>query len=525
MATKRPKQTEPQREEALRPTYVPAKELPIFGTTDFDRVNLVKRALSELESGVFNAASQLVDAMGRDDRLEAVVQQRIEALGGIPFSMRPADDKNPRAAEVAEEAKAQWESFAPSPARTELLTWALYLGVGLGQNVWTQQDGKWVPTLKVWHPRYVRFDWDSRTVKVVTADFGEVTITPGDGQWVLLTPYGFERGWMKGLVRSVAIPWLIRQFALRDWARYSEVHGQPIKKAIVPKGAKDADKERFAQQVALLASQSVIRLEQQQAGTNQEKFDIELVEALGRSDEGFDRLIARCDTALAIRVLGQNLTTEVKGGSFAAASVHEKIYQRKLAFDAQELSGCLREQQLKPWARFNYGDAELAPWPTYDTEPPEDLAKRAASYKALGEGLRALQDANVPVDVVAEAERFGVQMTASEATPAPKPKDAEPSALRAAMALLARSTPTGETRGQAYADALASTARNRAAEVLAPDVDALLSVVESAESYEDLQARLLALYEGMSPEALALLTEKTLLLAQLAGMNAIREDL
>lgn len=528
MATKRPKQTPATRQAApseyATPTaIVPAKELPIFGTTDFDRVSLVKRALEELESGVFTMASMLVDAMGRDDRVEAVVQQRLDALGGLPFSMRPAKDGDAKADEAAAQALALWESIAPGPARTELLSWALWLGVGLGQNVWEERGGDWVPVLKVWHPRYVRFDWDSRTVRVVTADTSEVVVTPGDGQWVLFTPYGLERGWMKGLVRSLAIPWLIRQFALRDWARYSEVHGQPIKKAIVPTSAKDPAKERFARDVALLASQSTVLLERQKTGQSEEAFDIQLLEAMGRSDEGFDRLIARCDTAMAVRVLGQNLTTEASSGTYALGSVHERVSLRKMCFDASSLSDCLRAQTLGPWARFNYGSAELAPWPTYDTTPPEDLGARATSYKSLGEGLAALQKAGVPVDVVAEAERFGVSLSATQALP--PTQEEKPAALRAALALLERGAPTGEHRGQAYADALASTARSRATDVLSGDLDALLSLVDSAESYEGLQARLLALYRDMDPTELALLTERTLLLSQLAGMNAVRENL
>jgi len=510
-----------KRARAERPQIIPAKELPIFGTTDFDRVSLVKHALAELEAGVFTLASQLVDAMGRDDRLEAVVQQRIEALGGLPFSMLAAAGGAAKAEEAAKAASAQWECMAPSASRAEMLHWALFLGLGLGQNVWAEKDGQWVPALKVWHPRYVRYDWGTRTLRVVTAE-GERAVTPGDGEWVVLMPYGTERGWMKGLVRSLAIPWLVRQFALRDWARYSEVHGQPIKKAIVPKSAQEKDKRAFVEQLALMASQSVIRLEQQQNGTTQEKYDLELVEAVAQSDQGFDRLISRCETAYAVRVLGQNLTTEVKEGSRAAASVHERVSLRKMAFDATSTTGCLREQQLKPWARFNYGDAELAPWPTYDTTPPEDLSARATSYKTLGEGLAALQKAGAPVDVVAECERFGVALSASKSAP-PAPEKSE--ATRAALALLAGAEAAGEQRGQAYADALATLATSRASAVLKKDREALLSMLDGAESFDDVQAGLLRVYEGMNAEELALLTERVLLLAPLAGMNAVREDL
>ncbi len=43
-------------------------------------VSQVRSALRSLEDGDFSDAAQLVDAMGRDDRLTAVLQTRINAL-------------------------------------------------------------------------------------------------------------------------------------------------------------------------------------------------------------------------------------------------------------------------------------------------------------------------------------------------------------------------------------------------------------------------------------------------------------
>ncbi|UAW08043.1 hypothetical protein [Myxococcus phage Mx4 ts27htf-1hrm-1] len=545
-------QQESSKREYERPAAVQATELPIFGTTNFDRVNMVRMALAELETGHFALASALVDAMGRDDRLEAVVQQRIEALGGLPFALQSSEEGQAKADDAAKAATVLWPQIASGPARNELLHWGLFLGVALGQNVWTVEDGRWVPRLKVWHPRYLRYDWTERAYFVVVNEGTERRVTPGDGEWVLFTPYGAERGWMRGFVRSLAILYLTRQFCLRDWSRYSEVHGQPIKKAVVPKGAQEEAKARFRDQVARLANESTVMLVRQKSGDIEENFDIQLLEALGRSDEGFDRLIARCDAGMAIRVLGQNLTTEVKGGSFAATSVHERVAQRKLAFDAESLSPCLREQVLMPWAAFNFGDSRLAPHPTYDTKPPEDLAARGKSYKDLGEGLQALQKAGMPVDVVAEGERFGVHMTSTkplerapkedpdaevEDVPAdpdgegegeglsrrPRRKVPSAAALRGALALLA-TAPTPAERGQGYADRLAGNSAGQAVGVLADDLQAVLDAVEGAETPEALRTRLVQLYGSMRPDALAALTERAYLLAQLAGRLAVQED-
>jgi phage gp29-like protein len=67
---------------------------------------------------------------------------------------------------------------------------------------------------------------------------------------------------MEGLIRSLAIPWLFRQFGYRDWDRYNEVHGIPIRAIIEPSEWDDEDKKQALCEVAMLASEWIIRLPQ-----------------------------------------------------------------------------------------------------------------------------------------------------------------------------------------------------------------------------------------------------------------------
>lgn len=523
----------PQKQEYERPVMIPAKELPLFGSTDFDRVAKVRRALASLAVGLFSEAAVLVDAMGQDDRIEAVVQQRLEALGGLHFEMQPAAGFGAAGDNAAAVALASAPVMLDEATLSELRMWGLWLGVGIAQKVWDTSGPVWTAKLKVWHPRYLRYDWSTRSFKVMT-ETGEVEVQPASAEWVLYTPFGTERPWMRGLVRSLSIPFLIRQFCLRDWSRYSEVHGLPIRKAIVPKSAPKEVKERYRNEVAALGAESTVLLERQKNGTTEEAFDLELVEAVGKSEEGFDKLIARCDTAYAVRVLGQNLTTEVKEGSRAAATVHDRVSLRKLAFDSTTLTSCLREQLYKPWAAFNFGNAELAPWPVWDATPPEDKASRAKTYKELGEGLQALQKTGMDVDVDAEAERFGVAVRGPAKRPPERAPEEDPDAEveepeDEAPAKLSRRRGRGRLstpgkRGEDYLDRLERNTMAQAAESLAVDLEAVLGAVEDATDGDDLKRRLVELYQGMDPEALTGLTRRAWLLAQLAGQTAIREQ-
>lgn len=84
---------------------------------------------------------------------------------------------------------------------------------------------------------------------------------------------------------------------------------------------------------------------------------------------------------------------------------------------------------------------------------------------------------------------------------------------------------SGFVQGQLYADAVADAARDRAASVLDPDVVAVLEAIDAGTSYDDIRARLLKTYRGMSPDQLAKLTEAAFTMAELGGRHAINEDL
>lgn len=482
----------------------------------FDTVGAVRAALNELEEGVFLRASQLVDRMGRDDRIRAAMETRLRGLLGKQLSFEEQGDKRRKSSLVRELEQRFWD-WAPEATLGQLLRWGLFLGVGVGELVWDRGPRRWEPRLKVWHPEFLRWDWTKRCFIVTTQD-GEVDVEPGNGKWIVFTPYG-ERGWMLGLVRAIAVPWLIRQWAYRDWARYSEVHGLPIRKAMVPSSAAEEDKTKFFNSLKRLGSESTVLLPQGQ--TEQDtSFDLELVEAEANTWEGFDRLLARTETSIAIAVLGQNLTTEVQGGSRAAAQVHDEVRLDLVVSDAEQLSTALHTQVLQPWAEFNYGSAADAPWPKWDTEPPTDTKARAETLNSAADALNKLRSGGVPVDVEAYCEEFEVELLAGapiEDPPAPpQPGKADP----ADPEKLAQGGSTKD--GIRYADAIADEARQAAAAAIAPDLTTLLKAIDDATSLEELQAQLPGIFEAMDPTALAGVSAGSEQLAELAGRRAMR---
>ena len=462
----------------------------------------VRSAMALAEAGELRLAADLVQAMMGDDRVGGALGVRVRGLLGLPVSFEPASDRAlaKQAAELLDEAF--WQML-PEDALYEVYAWAVMLGVGLGEIVWDEEAGR--PRLKPWHPRFLRWDWERRRFELeVEGRVERLPVAPGDGKWVLILPYGEHRPWNHGLWRSIAFWWLLKQYAIQDWARFSEVHGSPIRAGKAKEGVDPKDRQAFAEDLANLARDTAIVLP--------EGFDLELVEAKSQSWETFRAEIERADTAMSIAILGQNLTTEVKGGSYAAAKVHEQVRRDLLAADAETLSTQLRPQFLEWWAEWELGEREAAPWPRWDAEPPTDRAERTQALQGLANALSVFLEAGVPVDVAALAEEFELPLTG------------EHRLIRLASGDRS-SEAKGFVQGQLYADAVADRLVQRAAEAERKAFGPVMRELEAAQSYDEVRAILMRHFREASPEEIARLAERALLMADLGGRYAVLRDL
>lgn len=500
------------------------REIPSYNWSEWQTVSAVKAAIRNLEHGLLDMAALVCEAMRRDDRLSGCLERRTQALPALPLQLEAGTGR--RAKQVMGLVEDNFENIFPDGVLSELQVWAVMLGIGSGQLLWETRDGMWWPRLRVWHPRFLSWRWDTRAWHVNTEEEAAVLVRPGDGQWVMFSLKALERAYMWGSMRHLYVPWMLRQWALRDWGRWSEVYGAPLRVATTPAAADEADKQRFIRELANLGTESVIRLPGSVDPLQQ--FKLELVEATSTGSDGFDRLITKAETSIAVALLGQNLTTEVKAGSYSAAQVHESIRAEILQADAQLLAKCLREQVLKPWAAYNFGDPELAPHLVWNTDPPEDKVATGAALKGLGEGIQALQAAGAKPDVDALLEAAGVPTTGPAEEPELEEEEAgedeDEAAPQPNAVARRRMKPSGALRGQLYADAVTDSAKAAGGRLVAADARKLLEVVMAATDFGDLRDRLVAAYGDMQPDALAEVMQRAMVMADLAGRVSALED-
>lgn len=393
----------PTTPERSRRLYLPVRPLSTWS------VDGVRSALRQHEDGDLRRSALLAEHMERNPRIFAALQTRVLGALGLPFELEVDEDADGRSGESVRRLVAQhWYEIAPEEVVSDLLRWAVLLGVAFAEIVWRPQRGREVPELIAVHPSLVRWD-DTAAVWVVQTERGEVVIEAGTGRWIVLG-YTRQRPWMRGVVRCLGLEDKIRIEAVRDWARWSERHGAPLLVAKTPATASDEDCDAFFDGLRTIGAGGTTVLAPQGEGP-QSSFGVELVEAkTAEAAKGFQALLEFVASDASIAILGQNLTQETNGGSLAAARVHERVRADYLEADTALLSTCLRRDVLAPWCEFNGRARELAPWPVWDAAPPEDTATVAAGWKAAADAVSAWRAVGVNVDVAEAARRAGIPL-------------------------------------------------------------------------------------------------------------------
>lgn len=396
------------------------RDVPLVTIQNAWSVPEVQRALRQHMLGQFDWSAQLVDSILGDDRVQATLGSRIGSLFGREIRIRPPKGMEDSAA--AKEVLDAWHSCAEdlltSWQLTETFAYEIFMGFGHGQIIWDTTGKHWKPIPRPWHPRYEWYEWVSRKYVAISQD-GNLPILVGDGKWYGHLPYGEYRAWIRGAVRSTAEPWLIRHFAIRDWARFSEVHGMPTRVGYTPAAADPGDRSNFESQLGRLGFETTLLVPR---GVDKDVgYGYELVEAKSQSWEAFPGLRDHCDLAIILAIKFQNLTTEItSGGSYAAAKEHGKVDVAQIAADNRAWRTTIHRDFARPFAFVNFGDASLAPITDLDVPqaPREDYSQNAAAFQQVSAAISSLATSgwkfNDPGQVrVFVGEMFGLELPES----------------------------------------------------------------------------------------------------------------
>ncbi len=245
-------------------------------------------------------------------------------------------------------------------------------------------------------------------------------------------------------------------------------------------GASEADK------VALM--QALIQIGADAAGIIPDGTSIDFIttEKTSSSDL-YERLARYCDEQISKAILGQTLTSDSGGGSYAQSKTHNDVRHDLTVADCKSLASTLRRDLIRPLCIFNFGEDKRVPHIRFDCEESEDLTQTATIIGTLVNevGLRVptsfiYKKFSIP-EPEADEEVAAPRSTSAGLTGLPFKKEQNP----AQIALKAEGDDGIGT--QQHIDKLASAAVRHGAGSFKRAFGPVLKIIEKAESLEELR--------------------------------------
>jgi phage gp29-like protein len=369
--------------------------------------------LLEHERGLCNMSAALSRTALRDPVIRGAMNQRLLALLGRDHVIESAADHG-RGDRYARDLSERFRSMVPRAAEADMIRDGIMLGMACGQNEWWYHDtwGELMPVLVPWPTDYLDHNpWLNKWY--VNSREGRIEITPGDGRWVLYTPWSPRSPYFHGVITTVADSYLRAKNAARDYSRFVEVQGQGILKVGVPSGSRGTPEyQNMMSSLRNMGRAPVVPLPK--GKTPEESYSLDLEALAADVSKIFTEMIRLTSGNFRLAILGQDLTSQnSKVGTNASSQTGMKVSQLVSAADSETWAECLHKQVITPWATYR-GRPDLAPWAYYETEEDEDAQAEAQAANAAADALAKWRDLMAPagreLDVVSAAERWGVPL-------------------------------------------------------------------------------------------------------------------
>ncbi len=470
------------------------------------------RMLADADSGDVTAQSMLFDDMlDRDAHLSAEMGKRTGAVCATNWFLRA-----PRDASKAEIKATEMVEDLLREAVDDLEDVILHLGEGAGHGFsvieleWKFEGGVWLPRF---HPRP---QWWC----VYNTTAHELRVSDGSAEGALFRPLNWIRHEHKkaktgylgrvGILRACVWPFLYKSYGIGDFAEFLQVYGLPMVLGKYFAGASDDEKASLLSAVASLSSNARAIMPEGMA------VEVMQVTASGRGASPHLAMADWADRAFSKAVLGQILSAEAHatGLGSGVANLHAAVRRDILLADCRQIAGTLDRDLIYPLVLLN--------------APGVDAWKRCPRWQF---DLAEKEDLSVYADALPKLVAVGAKIPAgwvSEKLGIPAPEKDEP------VLGLQPDTPPKST--------LTALKATQAQEPLPPSQQAVKShleaaqaqidiwlariagLVESAQSLEQLHAMILAAYNDLPEEELALAIQSATLVANLAGQFDAREE-
>jgi len=335
------------------------------------------RLLQEAEQGNLKRQSELfMDMEEKDAHIFAELSKRKRALLGLQWRI-VAPDKATAAEIKATDILTEVLENSASDLLFDLLD-----GIGHGfaavEIQWQYESGMWLP-IHFYHRPHGWFTLDQHDKnKLALRTNGSDTLDLQPFGWIIHKPKA-RSGMLAraGLFRVLAMPYLLKHYALHNLSEFLEVYGHPLKVGKYNSGIEESEKEKLLRLLKNLGHSA--------AGIFPEGMDIEFIEAAKGSESPFKEMQRLCDEATSKAILGGTLTSntsESGGGAHALGKVHNEVRRDLMESDARQLAATLNRDLITPFCLFNFA-AIRPPRFVFDLQETADITGLSQALPAL----------------------------------------------------------------------------------------------------------------------------------------------
>lgn len=243
---------------------------------------------------------------------------------------------------------------------------AIGKGIAISEIMWGYEDGKVVvKDIKRRHQKRLLWDYEDN-LRITTQKYPQGLII--EENKFIIHKYKARSGHpaRAGVLRVVAWMYLFKNYDVKDWVRFCELFGMPLRIGKYNPGASEEEK------MALM--QALVQLGTDAAGILPEGTSIDFNESQKTTSINLYETLARyCDEQISKAVLGQTLTSDSgSSGSFAQSKTHNEVRHDLTSADCKALASTLKRDLIKPLVRYNFGNVGI-PTIRFDCKEAEDL--------------------------------------------------------------------------------------------------------------------------------------------------------
>jgi len=463
--------------------------------------------MAEAERGNLVRQSELfADMEERDAHLFAELHKRKIAVSQLDWSLKPVRDAGAR----EKKDLAHLQDLLTDSLDIESLVFDLADGIGHGfaaaEITWHRlANGWWLPKMITPRPqRWFTVDIDTRQTLRLRS--------PGTVDGVDLNAYGWllhrhssKTGYpaTQGLLRALVMPYLFKNFAVKNWLRFSELYGVPLR-VLMTNISDPAQKNELIRDLQGMGANGVAILD----GIRGE--DFKTVDIIKGEGQGFTALIDWADRSMSKAILGGTLTSDTgKNGNYATANVHDEVRLQIRDHDAQQLAETLTRDLLGAIIAVN-GWALRGAW-VFDTQEPDDLALYADALPKL-----VAVGAQIPLSYLHNRLKIPLPEAGEAVLSAPTQPRQTPAnpGLSAGLVTLAGGKPVFTPEQQVIED-LGDQLLDKLPSPI--DAELIASAIRAAKNPEDLEQRLAAVLAGADLTEFSQVLEKALFAADVLG--------